>query len=344
METGGINEASRDKFLIIGCSGAIGLQLAEKLIDVYGDKSVIAALHRTPLPEYLASRCICEFGFNILDNETIVSLLAKYSKRIRGIWNLAAPLSVDTAKDPTKAHDITVGGMHRLLEAMRSHEGLNTIYFSDSIGSYGYDAPRENASVEWLVNNPSQDPGSDYGIQKREIRELLARYHREHNFDCRFAIIPGVLHTGASWGGGTTEYALDALHAASKGEDYVCPVPETERLPMIHSADLIEGLVALMTAPAETFPFEKLGGVPIAGFSFSPSELFSLIVKKIPSFQKKFSYDETANPSIADFSKKWPNSLDASEAASHINFCATRSIEETVDDILAAHHERMMQS
>ena len=181
--------------------------------------------------------------------------------------------------------------MRRLLEAMRSHEGLNAIYFSDSIGSYGQSAPREGASVDWLVSNPTQDPGSDYGIQKREIRELLAYYRREYNFDCRFAIIPGVLHTGASWGGGTTEYALDALHAASKGEFYICPVAEHERLPMIHSADLIEGLLALMSAPEETFPFEKLGGIPIAGFSFSPSDLFSIIVKQIPSYDGKFSYD-----------------------------------------------------
>lgn len=339
-----MDETRRDKFLIIGCSGAIGLQLAEKLVNIYGDQSVIAALHRSPLPEHLVSRCICEFGFNILDNETIVALLAKYGKRIRGIWNLAAPLSVDTAKDPAKAHDVTVGGMRRLLEAMRAHEGLDTIYFSDSIGSYGCDAPRENASVEWLVGNPTQDPGSDYGIQKREIRELLAQYHREHHFDCRFAIIPGVLHTGATWGGGTTEYALDALFAASKGEHYACPISETERLPMIHSTDLIEGLIALMTAPAETFPFEKLGGVPIAGFSFSPSDLFATITKKLPSFEGKFSYDEAVNPSAADFAKKWPNSLDSSEAASYINFSATRGIEETVDEILAAHRERIEHS
>ena len=32
--------------------------------------------------------------------------------------------------------------------------------------------------------------------------------------DPRFAVLPGVLHTEAVWGNGTTEYALDALLAA----------------------------------------------------------------------------------------------------------------------------------
>lgn len=37
------------------------------------------------------------------------------------------------------------------------------ICFSDSIGSYGLKAPREGATADWLVENPTQDPGSDYG-------------------------------------------------------------------------------------------------------------------------------------------------------------------------------------
>jgi nucleoside-diphosphate-sugar epimerase len=176
--------------LIIGASGAIGLQLVEALIEKYGPGSVVAALHRTPLPPHLASRCICEFGFDICKEETITALLAKYSGQLRAVWNLAAPLSVDTAKNPEKAHDITVGGMKRLLGAMKTY-GPRFLLFSDSIGSYGKEAPRKEASVRWLVDNPKQDPGSDYGVQKREIRALMDMYQQHYGFDCRFAIIPG---------------------------------------------------------------------------------------------------------------------------------------------------------
>ena len=83
---------------------------------INGDFSVIAALHRSPLPENLASKVVCEFGFDIQKEETIQALLNKHRNDIKGVWNLAAPLSVDTAKDPSKAYDITVGGMERYLE------------------------------------------------------------------------------------------------------------------------------------------------------------------------------------------------------------------------------------
>ena len=130
--------------------------------------------------------------------------------------------------------------MKRLLEACNEY-GVKNVYFSDSIGSLGKASPRALGSAKWLAANPNQDPGSDYGLQKRECRDLLAEYTQKHGFNTRWAIIPGVLHTQASWGGGTTEYALDALFAAAKGETFVCAVPENEQLPMIHSDDLIEG-------------------------------------------------------------------------------------------------------
>lgn len=56
-------------------------------------------------------------------------------------------------------------------------------------------SPREGATAQWLMEHPDQDPGSDYGIQKRECRQLLHEYADLHQFDARFIIIPGVLHT-----------------------------------------------------------------------------------------------------------------------------------------------------
>ena len=49
---------------------------------------------------------------------------------------LAAPLSVETDKDPNLAMDVTVGGMRRVLQCMARH-GVSKLMFSDSIGSFG---------------------------------------------------------------------------------------------------------------------------------------------------------------------------------------------------------------
>jgi hypothetical protein len=105
--------------------------------------------------------------------------------------------------------------------------GCRRICFTDSIGSFGGTSPRDGVSARWLVDNPTQDPGSDYGLQKRACRELMHDFAEKQNGDPRFAVLPGVLHSEPVWGNGTTEYALDALLAASLGKPYVCPVEPT---------------------------------------------------------------------------------------------------------------------
>ena len=69
------------------------------------------------------------------------------------------------------------------------------------------------------MENPTQDPGSDYGEQKRACRELLDEWATRDGGDPRIPILPGVLHGEPVWGNGTTEYALDAMLAAARGHD-----------------------------------------------------------------------------------------------------------------------------
>jgi UDP-glucose 4-epimerase len=172
-----------------------------------------------------------EFGVDIRDKKSLIRVLQKYSAQIKCVWNLAAPLSVETAKDPSLAHDITVAGMERLLSAMQeAHLKHKMVCFTDSIGSFGATAPRIDVPAKWLVENPMQDPGSDYGVQKRGCRELLRKFSKliffcydinlkvcvngighveiigeDHGFDTRWCVVPGVLHAEESWGAGTTE-------------------------------------------------------------------------------------------------------------------------------------------
>ena len=327
-------EETRDKVLVIGATGAIGQKLLEGLIRTLGNRTVIAAIHRTPLPNHIQDNVIVEAGFNIREEESIRRLFAKHGRYIQHVWNLAAPLSVDTAKDPSSAHDITVGGMQRVLSCMLEY-GVTSILFSDSIGSFGGSSPRENATATWLEGNPTQDPGSDYGIQKRQCREAMKQYADNHGFRARYAIIPGVLHTQSSWGGGTTEYALDAMAAAVAKQHYVCPVPLHVSLPMIHIDDLIVGMVALMQCRNK----ETYRGYALAGFSFTPLILFEELQKHFPNFT--YEYNEHVNPNVAKFAQLWPDSLCREEAHARINFLAQRGLADTVSDIISAHQGRL---
>ena len=283
----------RQSTLIIGAAGAIGKRLCAAL-TARGHR-VIATDRMETLPgsikRSMGDLGTCVGGVDVRDAKGLLALFKKYGDSNTTVWNLAAPLSVETALDPAVAEAVTVGGMRNVLAAMGS-VGAKRICFTDSIGSFGSSAPRRGATAKWLTENPVQDPGSDYGRQKRACRELMASFRRDHGGDARFAVLPGVLHTNAVWGNGTTEYALDALlaapHQATRlglptADAFICPIDPDVSLPMIFVSDLMRGLISLQEADPKNLQ-EPQSGYAIPGLSFTPNELFAEIRKHHPGF------------------------------------------------------------
>ena len=101
--------------LLIGAAGSIGQKLCLGLLERFGDKSVVAAIRKTPLPDALSSRVHTVFGVDVRDPKSLQRVFDLHPT-ISVVWNLAAPLSVDTAKDPSHAHRVTVGGMENILQ------------------------------------------------------------------------------------------------------------------------------------------------------------------------------------------------------------------------------------
>mmetsp|Transcript_2747 Transcript_2747/g.9666 ORF Transcript_2747/g.9666 Transcript_2747/m.9666 type:complete len:342 (+) Transcript_2747:82-1107(+) len=321
--------------LVIGATGAVGSRLLRALAERHGGAAVVACVRRTPLsPELLALGIRCERGVDVRDGASLERAVRAHQPSV--VWNLAAPLSVDTAADPAAAEDITVGGMRRLLAALDACGCDAAVCFSDSIGSFGASAPREGAPARWLVANPTQDPGSDYGLQKRGCRELL-RAAAERGRDTRWAVIPGVLHADASWGGGTTEYALEAVACAARGDVYECPVPPDARLPMINAPDLVEGLLALQAAQRGALG-EPEAGYAVAGFSFTPRELFAELERLAPGFAWRDA--SAGGGAAAKFAVVWPDSLSPEAARRDLGFAPRWGLRETVEGIFNAHRAR----
>jgi nucleoside-diphosphate-sugar epimerase len=264
------------------------------------------------------------------------------------VWNLAAPLSVETALDPAVAEAVTVGGMQNVLSSM-AEVGARKICFTDSIGSFGASSPRTGATARWLHENPSQDPGSDYGRQKKACRELMAQFTREHGGDSRFAVLPGVLHTNTVWGNGTTEYALDALlnaphqqtkHGLPAAGAYVCPIDPEVRIPMVFVDDLMRGLVALQEAD-ESVLTEPERGYCIPGLSFSPAELFAEIRRQ---HHPGFGYRVELNANMNKFANLWPDDLSTHEALRDLGYAPQVDLPGMVARVLGAHEEQNLKT
>ena len=338
-------EADAPATLIIGAAGAVGKRLCAALV-ARGHR-VIASDRMESLPGTL-KRSLGELGtcvgsVDVCDAQALRALFREHADERTTVWNLAAPLSVETAMDPAVAEAVTVGGMRNVLAAM-GEVGARRICFTDSIGSFGAEAPRRGATARWLTKNPGQDPGSDYGQQKRRCRELMAEFTRDYGGDSRFAVLPGVLHSNSVWGNGTTEYALDALlaapHQATRlglptGEAYVCPVDPDVRVPMVFVDDLMRGLVALQEAD-EAQLTEPQRGYCVPGLSFSPHELFAEIRKHHPGFGFRVELDANMNK----FAQLWPDELATDEPLRDLGYAPEVGLADMVANVLAAHEQR----
>lgn len=295
----------------------------------------IVAVDRAPrLPEPLRAQVThAETGVDVRDFYRMSSIFKRH-RFVHTVWNLAAPLSVETALNPGVAEQVTVNGMRNVLWAMYEAR-IKKIMFTDSIGSFGASAPREDCTARWLTENPLQDPGSDYGRQKRAVRRLLREFWR-YGGDPRWAVLPGVLHTEAAWGKGTTEYALEALLAAAKGEPFVCPVDPDVLLPMVAVDDLMRGLLSLQDAEERSL-VEPERGYAIPGFSFTANELFDEIRLHRPNFQVTYDPD----PNMSKFANLWPNTLSIKEPLRDLGYEPRVELREFVFKALMAHQLRM---
>lgn len=318
--------------LIIGAAGAVGKRLVRALA-ARGER--IVAVDRTlELPAELQHLVTyAETGVDVRDFNTVKKVLRRH-RFVETVWNLAAPLSVETALNPAVAEQVTVNGMRNVLWAMYEAK-VKRIMFTDSIGSFGQTAPRRDCTARWLVENPAQDPGSDYGRQKRGCRRLMNEFWR-YGGDPRWAVLPGVLHTEGAWGNGTTEYALDALKAAAKGEPFVCPVDPDVMLPMIFVDDLMRGLLALQDAP-ESQLAQPERGYAVPGLSFTPNQLFSEIRRHVPDFEVTVELNQNMNT----FANIWPDTLSMREPLEDLGYAPLVGLGEMVEKVFDAHKQRM---
>ena len=330
--------ANQPATLIIGAAGAIGKRLCAALSQE--GKRVIASDRMEHMPGSL-KRSVTTPGslavgnVDVRDTESLHNLFRNHADENTIVWNLAAPLSVETAMDPDVANSVTVGGMKNVLDAMKE-VGARRICFTDSIGSFGSTAPRTGATARWLCENPTQDPGSDYGRQKFGCRELMEDFAKNEGGDPRFAVLPGVLHSEPIWGNGTTEYALDALLAASKGVPYVCPVELDVKLPMIFVDDLMRGLISLQEAKEKQL-IEPQHGYCVPGLSFTPNELFAEIQIHFPDFQVTVDLNKNMN----DFAHLWPDELSTMEPLRDLHYAPKVDLAEMVNVVVSSHRTRL---
>ncbi len=287
----------KDKILVIGASGQIGVELTLALRKIYGNQNVIASDLREQNP--LLEGTGPYVSLDVMNKEMLHVQVIR--QNITQIYLLAAILSATGEKNPNLAWNLNMTGLLNVLDIARE-EKLHKVYWPSSIAVFGPTSPKQNCPQQTII-----EPTTVYGISKYAGEFWCNYYYQRFGVDVRSLRYPGLISYKSAPGGGTTDYAVEIFHEALEENKYECFLKEDTYLPMMYMPDAIKATLELMEAPASKISVRH--SYNISSMSFSPSEIAAQIATHRPGF--KISYKPDYRQSIAD---SWPQSIDDSVA------------------------------
>lgn len=307
----------KEKILIIGACGQIGVELTLALRSIYGDSNVLATDIREE-HELLAGTGPYQV-LDAMDGAAISETIRK--NNITQVYLLAALLSATGEKNPKKAWDINMQSLLQLLDIAVA-EKLNKVYWPSSIAVFGSTTPKQLTAQKTIV-----EPGTVYGISKYAGELWCQYYHKRWGIDVRSLRYPGLISWKSEPGGGTTDYAVDIFYEALKTGSYTSFLSKDTYLPMMYMDDAIRGTIELMEAPVEQIKSRM--GYNFSAMSFSPQELAAVVSSYVPGFE--ISYAPDYRQQIAD---GWPQSIDDTDARNHWGWQHKFDVQLMAEDML----------
>ena len=283
----------KEKILVIGSSGQIGVELTLALRKIYGEANVLASDLREQ--NELLKDTGPYVSMDVMNKEMLHVQVIRQG--ITQIYHLAAILSATGEKNPHLAWNLNMQGLLNVLDIAKD-EKLHKVYWPSSIAVFGPTSPKQNCPQQTII-----EPTTVYGISKYAGEFWCNYFHMKYKVDVRSLRYPGLISYKSAPGGGTTDYAIEIFHEAMEEKKYECFLSEDTYLPMMYMPDAIRSTLELMEAPVEKISVRT--SYNISAMSFSPKEIAAEIKKHIPDF--KISYKPDYRQAIAD---SWPQNID----------------------------------
>jgi nucleoside-diphosphate-sugar epimerase len=287
----------KEKILVIGASGQIGVELTLALRKIYGNANVVASDLREE--NELLKGSGPYVSMDVMNKEMLHVQVIR--QNITQIYLLAAILSATGEKNPNLAWSLNMQSLLNVLDIAKE-EKIHKVYWPSSIAVFGPTSPKQNCPQQTVI-----EPITVYGISKYAGEFWCNYYHQRWGLDVRSIRYPGLISYKSAPGGGTTDYAVEIFHEAIEEKKYECFLQEDTYLPMMYMPDAIKATIELMEAPEEKIKVRT--SYNISGMSFSPKEIAAEIKKHIPEFD--ILYQPDYRQQIAN---SWPQSIDDSVA------------------------------
>ncbi len=307
----------KEKILVIGASGQIGVELTLALRKMYGNANVVASDLREE--NDLLKGTGPYVSLDVMNKEMLHVQVIR--QNITQIYLLAAILSATGEKNPNLAWSLNMQSLLNVLDIARE-ENLHKVYWPSSIAVFGPTSPKQNCPQQTVI-----EPVTVYGISKFAGEFWCNYYNRRYGVDVRSLRYPGLISYKSAPGGGTTDYAIEIFHEALEEKKYECFLREDTYLPMMYMPDAIRATIELMEADASKISIRT--SYNISGMSFSPKEIAAEIKKHIPDFS--ISYKPDYRQAIAD---SWPQSIDDTVARNDWGWKEEFALDGMVKDML----------
>jgi len=307
----------KEKILVIGASGQIGVELTLALRKMYGNANVVASDLREE--NDLLKGTGPYVSLDVMNKEMLHVQVIRQG--ITQIYLLAAILSATGEKNPNLAWSLNMQSLLNVLDIARE-ENLHKVYWPSSIAVFGPTSPKQNCPQATVI-----EPVTVYGISKFAGEFWCNYYNRRYGVDVRSLRYPGLISYKSAPGGGTTDYAVEIFHEALEEKKYECFLREDTYLPMMYMPDAIRATIELMEADASKISTRT--SYNISGMSFSPKEIAAEIKNHIPDFS--ISYKPDYRQAIAD---SWPQSIDDSVARNDWGWKEEFALERMIGDML----------
>lgn len=308
---------AKDKILVIGACGQIGVELTLALRKIYGSANVVASDLREE--NELLKGTGPYVSMDVMNKEMLHVQVIR--QNITQIYLLAAILSATGEKNPNLAWHLNMQGLLNVLDIARE-EHLEKVYWPSSIAVFGPTSPKQLCPQQTII-----EPTTVYGISKYAGEFWCNYYHQRYGVDVRSIRYPGLISYKSAPGGGTTDYAIEIYLEALAEKKYKCFLREDSYLPMMYMPDAIRATMELMHAPANQISVRT--SYNISGMSFSPKEIAASIQKSIPDFQ--LTCEPDYRQAIAD---SWPQSIDDSVANQDWGWLPEYDLDKMTKDML----------
>ena len=307
----------KEKILVIGACGQIGVELTLGLRKIYGGSNVIASDLREENP--LLHGTGPYVSLDVMNKEMLHVQIIR--QNVTQIYLLAAILSATGEKNPSLAWHLNMQGLLNVLEIAKD-ESIRKVFWPSSIAVFGPTSPKINCPQQTII-----EPITVYGISKYAGEFWCNYFNHRYQVDVRSIRYPGLISYKSQPGGGTTDYAVEIFYDALRENKYDCFLNEDTYLPMMYMPDAIRATIELMEAPVENISIRT--SYNISGMSFSPKEIAEEIKKHLPEFTINYKPDNRQQ-----IAESWPKSIDDRVARNDWNWKPEFDLEAMTRDMI----------